>query len=457
MSLGASQFGTGERLDVKKWSFVNSSVPCMTERTPKKRSINFQAAHYEFIVEQLRKRRDQAGGAEREELDRELAALLHERRGGSPPTSPRPMATAFTDRSLRKREGLGSRRALRSEDGTPTGGAATPHSDCGCAVCKPNVVSPAGQMSHSIQTNLAHSVHVPSTEPPPAPQTMRQKSAPQGKRSPGSPNYNSNHITRIIKEPHGGVHVDCLDECPLTQQLGNRVKASGGAAGRSLSADFRMAGRYRRKMELDLENDPHMRWRAEGCIDTGARNEVAMILSPREADPPRPTKITSCKKADGDSKFKVSQQAERVSVHWNQPLYRYECAAVRDLEGPDRSLSLPADQFLVFPPSGQGSPRRPEWTEGSAGDFPREGPGGARRSPRAPEGREVAQAVNHEHLAECAARRRAERLAGDQRFSDLCAFTEESSRAQSREARDLKERYTAKEAQTMASALAWHE
>lgn len=468
LSVGGSQFGSsGERLDPNKWAAANT-------RNKKKPGIN--SGHYEYIVEQLwRKRQEASDEAEREELDRQLAVIMHER-GPTPVTSPRPpMSTAFTDRSLRKREGLGSKASLHHpeeerhrgvmhledrnrstphllEDGT--GGAMTPGtSECGSMMWDPNLVSPAGQPSHSVHHNVPAIVH-DTSQTAVSPQTARAKSAMQGKRTPGSPNYNSGHVTRSFKEVPSSAadsQIDRLDERALTTQMGTKVKASAGQL-RSRSADPSTAGRFRRKMELDLEAFPHNRHRAEGHFDpTSTRNEVAMILSPRSTDPPRPKKITACKRADGENKNRISKDSEKVMVHWNQPLYRYECAAVRDL---DRSNSLPSDHFVTIAP-GESSPGRGEHYIDAAGDYRRQAWGAASRIIATKVETQVGRTTNHELLAENASRDRSNRLAHEQHFSDLCAFTEEAARAQSKEYRGLRERESTK--QGVADALAWPE
>lgn len=275
---------------------------------------------------------------------------------------------------------------------------------------------------------------------------------------PGSPNYNSGRVAEMIRDAdlspralsRGALPTERLDEHALEIQMGMKAKP------RSHSADPTTAGRYRRKHDMDLETEPHYRVRAEGCLDPMARNEVAMILSPRGADPPAPRKITSCKRADGENKNNLSAYAEKIFVHCNQPLYRYECAAPRENEGPSRSASLPSSQFVTFLPTGERSPRG-EAFPGSAGDYVPAGWMSGGRRCAYPRDSEVAQVTNHVHLAGEAARVRTERLANDQRFSDLCAFTQERAHGQAMELNAVKEKYTTRQAQKMASALTWHE
>uniref|UniRef100_A0A7S2F0X7 Uncharacterized protein n=1 Tax=Alexandrium andersonii TaxID=327968 RepID=A0A7S2F0X7_9DINO len=445
-TLSGSQFGgSGERLDPKKWSSA------ATDRS-KKKPVPPGYAHDELIVlDQLRKKRDEAEGAQREELDKQLLTLLHERRlGSSAVASSRPMCAAFTDRTLRKREGMGSRAVMTTEDG---GNEPASNADCGCAVCKPHLVSPAGSASHSIHMSLQPYVHREDTTPS-SPQAPRQKGERQGRRSPGSPNFNSERMGLAIKaaalpEP-GELQADFVDQRSLAIQMGIKAKS------RSHSADPTTAGRYRRKPDIYLESSPPYRTRLEGCFDPSARREVAMILSPRVSDPPLPTRITDCRKGNGEHKFMVSEHAEKVSVHWNQPLYRYEVASCKETEGPSRCASLPSSNFVSFPRHGEGSPRRGEEFEGCAGNYTPSGWGqGGRRSPRPHEGCEVAQATNHSLLAEEAARTRAERMASDPHFTSLCAFTQASFEGQGRELHEVKERYTTIQAQKMASILAW--
>uniref|UniRef100_A0A7S0FME2 Uncharacterized protein n=1 Tax=Pyrodinium bahamense TaxID=73915 RepID=A0A7S0FME2_9DINO len=468
---GGAQFVIGDRLDPKKWGST-------LQRNKKRPGMN--GAHYEYIVEQLRRRRQDSEDAEREELDFELLSLVHERGGASPAASPRrarslisprPMAAAFTDRALRKREGLGSRAAFGSDDSVSSGGA-TSHIECNCAACKPFQVKPAGQPSHAVHSNLMLMAHLGTDAALPPPTPRSPTSGIYGLRTPGSPTYDSSHLNRIFKDTLQSLSdssccVDELDEHSFRCQMGNKTKQGQGLI-RSRSADTRSAGRYRRKIGLDLEASPYQRFHGEGVGESPlVRSEVAMILSPRGYDPPRPTKITSCKRADGEHKYKLSRHAERGFVHWNQPLYRYEVASVQEMAGlsPARCRSPPNLGLGALLAAGERAPISGWWCEGAVSDsFLPLDPGGStagHRSPRPQRGGcevprpcEAALVTNHELVAEGEVHERAERLATDMRFADLCAVTEATSHVKSKESRDLKEKLTQK-AQEMATALSW--
>eukprot|EP00408_Alexandrium_pacificum_P000037 CAMPEP_0171155774 /NCGR_PEP_ID=MMETSP0790-20130122/1086_1 /TAXON_ID=2925 /ORGANISM="Alexandrium catenella, Strain OF101" /LENGTH=701 /DNA_ID=CAMNT_0011620029 /DNA_START=113 /DNA_END=2218 /DNA_ORIENTATION=+ len=459
LSASASQFGTSERLDPKRWNTPGAVVPEKTKR----RSLPAPggSAHYEYVVQQLRRKRDEAAGDDREELDRQLSVLLHERPAGSPRvTSPRPMVAAFTDRALRKREGMGSRGAFSSAETASQHSGGPAPGDCSCSVCKPQLASPAGNPSHSVAVNVPHFAHSSGGEvPPSSPQASRQKNAIQGKRAPGSPNYNSARISRTLTEAQlslGDSPKEHVDENSLELQMGTKAKS------RSHSADPTTAGRHRQRIGIDLESTGHhRRIRTEGCVSPSARIQAAMVLSPCDTDPPAPTKITQCKKADGENKHKFSPHAEKISVHWNPELYRYECATTRELEGGlGRCASQPSSNFVSFPPSsGKRSPRG-EASEGSgsAGDYtPAAWMGGGIRCDRSPDRCKAAEVTNHTRMAEEAARARAQRLASDTRFSELCAYTRDSARGSAKDLQAVKEKLTVRQAQKMASALVWDE
>lgn len=188
---------------------------------------------------------------------------------------------------------------------------------------------------------------------------------------------------------------------------------------------------------MDLEGPPQERSRILGAPDwqrAQGRDPVAMSLSPRSTDPPMSTRITSCRKGQGEHKYQLSEHSERISLHWNQPLYRFEIAAREGGPGPlRRSASLPPERARRQAP-----------------------PGGFCRGPRSRESAEMAEVTNHEAVAERAARERAERLAADGRFADLCALTEQTRAREGAEVGAIKERNYHKMSSNMADVLSWN-
>mmetsp|Transcript_100906 Transcript_100906/g.314579 ORF Transcript_100906/g.314579 Transcript_100906/m.314579 type:complete len:244 (-) Transcript_100906:82-813(-) len=241
--------------------------------------------------------------------------------------------------------------------------------------------------------------------------------------------------------------------------MGRKAKPS---AGRSLSADAKAssdagspAGCYRKKPAVDLEGPPESRHRILGAPDRVAegRDQVAMALTPRGTDPPLPVRITSCRKGDGEHKHGPSRLSEKIMLHWNQPLYRFEIAAREEESGtPRRSASVPPPQRTSRSQSGGWSYLA---AEGGEETEPPPWGRGLRRRPRLRESRDILECTNHEVLAERAARERAHRLTEDRQFADLCELTEQARTRGGADLGAIKERSYHKISTNMASILSW--
>eukprot|EP00418_Pyrodinium_bahamense_P062594 CAMPEP_0179088344 /NCGR_PEP_ID=MMETSP0796-20121207/40192_1 /TAXON_ID=73915 /ORGANISM="Pyrodinium bahamense, Strain pbaha01" /LENGTH=722 /DNA_ID=CAMNT_0020785873 /DNA_START=198 /DNA_END=2363 /DNA_ORIENTATION=- len=349
---------------------------------------------------------------EKAQFDLELLDMLNHRAAsamssprGVLPTTPRPMSTAFTDRCLRKREGLGSRGVLVKDDAPFAGAASEGHGNCSCPVCKPFNLTPAGQASCSVKGNLLHPVHrgVPFASPHTTPRGTPGEGSSE--RARASPNYNSSHMQQVF-HPSSERQADGPDEGAFQRQLGRKTKQS---IVRSLSADSKdTAGRYNaKKFCMDLETPHDQRPRILGVtpeMKTALRDDVAMITMPRTNDPPVPMKITPCRKGDGENKYKLSKQSEQLSLHWNQPLYRYEIAARdRGQFAPARSASLPPERFGRL-----AGPWDPPAAEEPGSDGAGGRAGGIRRRHQLHESLAMAQVTNHEVVAQEVAQERRE-------------------------------------------------
>merc|ERR1712217_163344 len=139
-----------------------------------------------------------------------------------------------------------------------------------------------------------------------------------------------------------------------------------------------------------------------------------MAVSPRENDPPAPTRITKCKKADGEHKHYFSKHSEQVSLHWNQPLYRFEMNTDEDGSSTlSRSKSLPP-------------PRNPVTAEGiSESEGTLRSATGLRKRQFIHGAPEAALVTNHDLCANHHAKERENRLSADHKFAHLCSHTHE--------------------------------
>jgi len=447
-----TEFGVGPRLDPQKWT-----GDCVDPKS--------------FM-------RPREEDPERDEFDQSFAEMLHGGAGTmappSPasrasPSTPRPMSTAFTDRSNRRREGIGSRAALLHSDASFSASAAAEgHGNCSCPVCKPFSMSPAGQVSHAFQGNMLHPAHqgtvanMPQATPRGAPGSVA------GKRAAGSPNYDSVSVHKILKEGIGPDGAPCeTSEESFKRQMGRKTKptiTSGepglrDAHARSQSTSPRHE-RFIKKFGIDLEASPEQRSRVLGKAEFGAihRNEVAMILTPRDSDPPLPVRITPCKKGDGENKYKLSKHSEKISLHWNQPLYRYEMPPPGGPAPPGRSMSLPPER-PARPFGGKWNPLTQEGCDeaGGSGQIMQLSGGGPRRFPKLHESTEMLQVTNHWLVAQNVAQERLERLEKDKKFADLCQLTDENKAREAAQIGALKERNNHKVSTNMASILTWEE
>jgi hypothetical protein len=256
-----------------------------------------------------------------------------------------------------------------------------------------------------------------------------------GKRVGSSPTFESIGTGKVIVDQRDAAWEN-KDEENFHRSL---VRKARGRA-RSVDAAPSPAGRFRKRHVVDLETTPtadmarvmgHSElltkspWdRKSGWAglpitrdgdDPENRGQVAMVVTPLCRDPIPCNKITGRRKGDGEHKYYLSTESERQMLHWNQPNYRYEIAAIDGSFWPPRSNSLP--------PKLQQRTYGGDWNPiNHAGDEnvePHRGYRSDSLSWRSP----GIETVNPARVAVEEEQYRARRLVEDVRFADLCALT----------------------------------
>lgn len=399
---------------------------------------------HDYIVEILNEIPD--SDTERADHDAELLTRIDH--GGKsihssskPTTAARPMTTAFTDRTLRLREGQGTHRALMHDVPFEQKDKSL-HGNCDCPVCKPHAVRPAGQSSHVMGSSTIHPAHLGSELVSPRPNPSSPRS-PYNTGGGPSQNYDSKLMTGIFtdgamspRSPRTGT-VDDTDDAAFRDSIGRKAKP------RSISADpSSSAGAFKIGSYPDLEKAPYRRYK--GADHTSfARDGSQMAISPRQSDPPAPIRISNCAKSNGDYKFAFSKHSEQVSLHWNQPLYRFEVhQADEDSHRLSRSKSVP--------------PRNPVTAEHmSEKDGVHRSDRGERKRQFHLRGSEAGEVTNHELLDHQAKKERSSRLEGDHKFANLCSHTHEDGARSFQERKEVKDRIDRCGSRSMANALVW--
>jgi len=427
-----STFGVGERIDVHKY----------TEQKTKTK------AHDAAVVQQL-SLGQQKFLRERQEYDEELMHTLHDREGSTTPrqrsSTPRstnvPMRTAFTDRALRMRDSLST---------VSHGHGVEVEFDGADPVARNSALQakPAGQPSHNCPRKDAPASYasfgiVSSTH--------------QGKKQPqdmSSRTFNSSGVNATMTVPKDDKGENELSDAGVRKVLGLQGKVK--ARPRAASADgTSVAGAHRRRGFLLEDDGGVVDRRYLGCppSPTARISSMMQIISPR-AVAEVSSRITSCKKGEGEMKSGLSADSEKVHVHWNQPLYRYEVwsAERRDWD-PRRSRSQPPEDY--YGSSDCGSPRTPRNPVSGTPAETRSFLDDKRtfRQGKANRSSSFRKISNHEEMAKENARARNSRLASDQHFAEMCAHTTLCSRASDRE--NLIETKHHKSSAAFASAFQW--
>lgn len=171
----------------------------------------------------------------------------------------------------------------------------------------------------------------------------------------------------------------------------------------------------------------------EGNVNETTR-EAYMCISPRKEDPPPSVRISSWKRGEGEFKYHLSPQAEKLARAGNEPLYRYERKAVdeqiknatppvspRQLRDPREKMPWGSD---LQTEKGAESPRvrshvdNPTFRYGRANDS-----NSFSRTMNS-------KLVNDEFSAE-----RKARLASERAFADVCEHTEVAQQQKQQERR----------------------
>jgi len=393
---------------------------------------------------------------DREQLDTDLCSRLRGSSIGrlaSPSTrdqrslTPVPMSAAFTDRSLRRREGYGSRTALAFGE-APFSVEPPADSDCGCFSARP-----AGQFSHSMVDNYIRAPHLGIV--------ADDFSSWKSFRDPG---FNSGRLQKLLSHeslriPHRGADKlpDWEDSDYFKTCIGSKVKRPL-AGRRALSEDPRLqrymdevpftgeapAGRFAQKIEYDVECFGK---RHHPGIHDINRGDLAMTLSPRKSDPPPIAHILDkaglrvTRKATGENRLNGDNKlGSYLNMRLQRdPVYRYELRAVQEQSG--RSRSLPPETARMLPPD-----RNPVTSQGF--EDPAFRP--SKRRPREHSETEVARLTNHTLMQQEADEGRTRRLQNEQKFADLCSLTKDTASHSRREG--LARMYSSS---SVASSLTW--
>jgi len=322
-------------------------------------------------------------------------------------TTPVPMRAAFTDRSVRMREGRAAQSVLGSDEAWLLDEPPEYNGNCNAAG------RPAGQLSSNMPTNVLRAPHLGLQD---LPQT------PHPGRDPGWDTSRMNNLLRHGSSTARDGAVQLADEgheeATFRHALGVKAKkAPEVSRRRSWSEEPRRAsalpaGRHGRKVEIDLEAAPHQTQRRVFHGDGAQRSEAAMTLSPDTNDPAPNTRITDCRKGVGNCKNKISPSGEQFHVRGNQPNFRFELQA-RQQELQRSEVVLPERNPIT-------SEGCEDWTSTW------------RRVDRKPRLHDTTEAfMNHTQVADEMSKERAQRLQQEARFAALCAATTEAGRVRS--------------------------
>lgn len=309
-----SLFGTGQRIDIKAWGNLIENYK--------------HGGHFEHVVGTLgqRKKREQA---EKKELDQYLLARLQGIQldptvsADDKALAEKVLKTAFTDRSLRLRDGLGGLAVLKHEGITEADNWG--HKvGCSCSTCKPPNLAAAGAPTARMAQN-----DLPSYELCEDPTAPLKKKTGKAMCSEISLNFSSDAVHAAIHKYDPYTKGDEDLEKSFSRSFGRKIRQNES---RVIDAP---AGSCAGNFNKDQVRGKSVSSKSE---QQDVRTDAGMAVAPREDDPPQTTtRITSCKKADGQFHGNYSQETERLAIHWNQPLYRFDHFAAAS---PDAYRSL---------------------------------------------------------------------------------------------------------------------
>jgi hypothetical protein len=308
-----SFFGTSERMEPGKWNKYSRMV-----------EKEVLGGHYNYLAAGLA---DPLGEDEQQRLhDEVLADALHKRRPSEAahPLADRPqspMRTAFTDRSLRLREGRSGRTTLMSKEPLTTEWAS--HVDCACEVCHPSSMRAAGNSSHHVHYNKVNRCYKDSTPTQPPWESDIAQHLDSGKV-----NLAMEHITGSTPSP------PAHEERAFIMNMGRKVKSSrpqSPGAGRSLDHFSFLddptiaAGRYKQDSPPEIMMHSckgRQAWQGRRSASP-PRSGVSYVMDPHAEDPPAPSRILAARKADGVFKQGNTKQAEDLTNYFNQDVFRF--------------------------------------------------------------------------------------------------------------------------------------
>eukprot|EP00932_Pfiesteria_piscicida_P016970 SRR837773.3874.p2 GENE.SRR837773.3874~~SRR837773.3874.p2 ORF type:complete len:415 (-),score=125.69 SRR837773.3874:121-1365(-) len=388
---------------------------------------------------------------------------LHRRRPSDAPhprlNEPRnPMKAAFTDRAGRLREGKHMKSTMGKDGHAPTEWA--DHGDCHCAVCKPNESKPAGSPSHLTTFNR----HTRTAKDAPPMQPFWEKAV--------ADTLNSDLTTTCMTHATGTDPLPEWEERAFQKNLGRKVsspmrsRSPGSPLGLGVLEDHEFgtsgvhphrggspgveqvaAGNFNQSFKPDVglsTNKGRQGW--QGSPMAGSRSGVALVLSPRDDDPPPPTKIVHDKKGEGMFRSKFSESAEKSLAYHNQEVFRFADPASpkgRPLNGtPDfaNSAGLSLREYddictRAHPASPKVRSRRPLNNSSAT----------------------LTQVLDHDGAQRAADRETADRHRGDAAFIHACEYTRASKLDQTQLAWEVRDAVGTQSSHQVASHLIWPE
>lgn len=336
-----------------------------------------------------------------------------------------PAATAFTDRSLRLREGRHMRtvmmKAQFEEQDTEWAG----HGDCNCAVCKPHGRRAAGAVSHEVHSNK---------EPPCG--TDFHPSCSTTSPHPMA----TDRLFKVLSHEYTSPRSTAEDPV-FAKSLGPKVRSptalnlkSGAMPHRCLSeSDLHApaAGNFNQDNRAEImTNRCKMRMAWQPLETERHRSGVAFVLDPMEDDPPAPTSVLASRKARGAFREGYSADSEKLSVSRNPEVFRFADAAVVRGRSPDPALAPGEAAGLTCG----------EWTRqrDRLHGIPASSPSKTSRTNARNRSPNMTLLMNHDVIQQSFEYEKAFRLRADPKFAEICQHTAEHHDAHRQLAATLK-------------------
>lgn len=382
--------------------------------------------HYSYIVGPLGPDKNQ--NDTQRALDEELTAMLHNK---GPMVARASMRTAFTDRSVRMREGMHGQEFFV--------GVSTPREEichqygCDCSACRAHDWHAAGIHSHTFPQNKVKQLHA---EPPHASVEEMDPSKWPFRNS-------SSSVTKVIHEhnddPAKRRGEILKEETLLGIHMGRKIKQ---APEYSENCDGRLrAGNYNKEVSGVL---PTRLGRQEGQPnneDMPQRQDMHMIMTPQTRDPAPCPQITPAKKGAGDCRI-PSDICEAHSLVANKDVYRYEMMAFQEQQSSLSPRTRPCSET-------RNPVNHAGWDESP------------RRQRRAPPSRPgtltAAQIADQIDALHQAGEERTQRLKTDKHFADICSHTDVSKISTAESVASFQSRTHHSVSTNMSMSLSWAE